>query len=358
MQLMVVVVVSKTYVAVFACWNPSAGITLHHRRIATPVLEKYYLLSALKGLLHLCQQRRREWLLHHLAAQQILHIYHLYVRQQHITIPLIQANIAILLDSRIIETLDTGSSGAEQHLGTMQLCQHYSSITCIVARSRVLLLVAGLVLLVNNHQSQSLHRQEYGRAHTDHQAEGLGAHLFLPELYPLGIRKLRVINAHFIAENALQPLGYLSGEGNLRQQIEHLPAFVNHFADQAYVYLGLSARRHAMKEADIMPVPFTADLVESRLLCIRQRQLIYHAARIASKASYFVVIGFHYSLGLQSGQHCGRHISLFQQPIAANLFHQLRVAHLNGCFHRSQFSQLQHQGIASRRLLQTLKEFV
>ena len=105
MQLVVVVVVSKTYVAVFACWNPSAGITLHHRRIATPVLEKYYLLSALKGLLHLCQQRRREWLLHHLAAQQILHIYHLYVRQQHITIPLIQANIAILLDSRIIETL-------------------------------------------------------------------------------------------------------------------------------------------------------------------------------------------------------------------------------------------------------------
>ena len=82
-----------------------------------------------------------------------------------------------------------------------------------------MLFIAGLVFLVDNHQTESLERQEYSGAGTKNHVVGILGELFLPYLDPLGIRILGVIDTQFVAKHTLQALHHLHRQCNLRQQI-------------------------------------------------------------------------------------------------------------------------------------------
>ena len=65
----------------------------------------------------------------------------------------------------------------------------------MVAWCGVLLFVAGLVLFVDDHQSQPLERQKHGTACAEDHAVWLVRELLLPNLHALGIAVFAVIDA-------------------------------------------------------------------------------------------------------------------------------------------------------------------
>ena len=72
--------------------------------------------------------------------------------------------------SCFVVSLDSWSCRAQHHLGTMHVGEQDGCVATIVARCGVLLLVAGVVLLVNNHEPQAGVGQEHARAHTNYHA--------------------------------------------------------------------------------------------------------------------------------------------------------------------------------------------
>ena len=82
-----------------------------------------------------------------------------------------------------------------------------------------MLLVARLVFLINDDQSQALERQEHRRARSKDDVIGIGRQLLLPYLHTLGIGIFGMIDAQAVAEDALQALHHLHRQGDFRQQV-------------------------------------------------------------------------------------------------------------------------------------------
>ena len=109
-----------------------------------------------------------------------------------------------------------------------------------------MLLVAGLMLLVDDDQAQTLEGQEDGRASSQDDFIGILRQLFLPYFHAFSITVLGMIDTQLVAEDALQPLHHLHRQGYLRQQVEHLLFTLQCQLDQMDVYLRLAAARHTM----------------------------------------------------------------------------------------------------------------
>ena len=122
----------------------------------------------------------------------------------------------------------------------------------MVAGHGVLLLIAGLVLLVDNHQTQLLERQEDSTTGPEDNIIGMARKLFLPDLDAFGIGILGMIDAQAVAKHALQPFHHLDGEGNLRQEIEHLLFLFERLTDEMDIDLGLATGGHAMQQGNIL----------------------------------------------------------------------------------------------------------
>ena len=63
----------------------------------------------------------------------------------------------------------------------------------------------------------------------------------VPDLYPYIVPALGVVDAHIVTEYPLQPVLNLGCKGNLRQQVENLPALAYLLFDKMDIYLGLAA---------------------------------------------------------------------------------------------------------------------
>ncbi len=118
----------------------------------------------------------------------------------------------------------------------------------MVARCRVLLLEAGLVLLVDDDQTEPLKGKEDGTARTENHVVGMAGQLPLPYLYPFGIAVPAVVDAQTVAEYALQPLRQLHRQRNLGHEIEHLPVLVYRLLNKVNVDFGLPRRRYAVQK--------------------------------------------------------------------------------------------------------------
>ena len=92
-------------------------------------------------------------------------LWHLYV---FISVEQLHKAIVALLCLAI--DLDGGRGRAQQRLGAVHRGEHHGGIASVVARGRVLLLVAGVVLLINDDKSQIAVGQENGRPHANHHA--------------------------------------------------------------------------------------------------------------------------------------------------------------------------------------------
>ena len=85
--------------------------------------------------------------------------------------------------------LDGRSGGSQQSFGAMHRGQHNGCIAGMVARRRIVLLVARFVLFVHYYQSQLPERKENGRTNAnDHLIAFIVQHI-IPYLHTLGIRE-------------------------------------------------------------------------------------------------------------------------------------------------------------------------
>ena len=101
----------------------------------------------------------------------------------------------------------------------MHVRQHDGSVAAVVSWCRVLLLVAGVVLLVDNDEAQVAVRQEHTRAHANYHARLARGEQLLPDIYPLVVAELAVIDEQSLAKDPPQALRQLSGKGNLGHEV-------------------------------------------------------------------------------------------------------------------------------------------
>ena len=106
--------------------------------------------------------------------------------------------------------------GSQERARLVYVGQHDRSIAGMVARSRIKLLVTGFVLLIHNHQPQAIKRQKQGGAHANHKGETAVQHP-IPDLHPLVVRVLGMVDAHARPEDLLQPPHQLCSERNFRK---------------------------------------------------------------------------------------------------------------------------------------------
>ena len=85
----------------------------------------------------------------------------------------------------------------------------------MVARGWVLLFEGCLVLLIDDYQPQTLVGKEDGGACSEYHVVGFGGQLLLPYLHSLGIRVFGVVDTQTVAEDMLQSLCHLHGQGYL-----------------------------------------------------------------------------------------------------------------------------------------------
>ena len=128
---------------------------------------------------------------------------------------------------------------------------HNSYAPCMIPWCWLLLLVARLVLLVDDDEAEILEGQEDGRAGSQDDIVGMGRELLLPDLDALGIAVFGMIDAQAVAEDAMQSLHDLHRQRDLGQEIEHLSVLLYLALDEVNVDLGLSAGGDAMQEGDV-----------------------------------------------------------------------------------------------------------
>ena len=142
--------ISQRDITTSAARRPAASVADQHRRIAAAILKKNDLLPPFDSPRHFLDQSRRKRRLHQLLSAQFAHIFDKNLRHLQIAEALMQLDKSKLPFLHIIISLHRRRRRAQQHLGAAALRQDERRISRVVARSRVLLFVRSLVLLIND----------------------------------------------------------------------------------------------------------------------------------------------------------------------------------------------------------------
>ncbi len=138
--------------------NIAAGITNEVRIVATPVLEKDYLLICIQRCLNRLIQLRAD---HHFSFNcHLPRIHDLYGWQQQTSVSLIHVHVSILSLFGIVITFYRRCGTAKQHFCAKQRRTINGGVSCIVPGSGILLLVGTIVLLVNDHKPEIFKGQQ------------------------------------------------------------------------------------------------------------------------------------------------------------------------------------------------------
>ena len=149
------------------------------------------------------------------------------------------------------------------------------------------------MLFVDDDQSQPLERQKHGTACAEDHAVWLVRELLLPNLHALGIAVFAMVYAEPAAEDSLQSLGHLHGEGYLGQEIEHLLALGDGLLNEMDIDLGLAAGGHAMEQHHVFLLPLRFYGVHGLSLCVVEYLHVF-GMRLSGmvEPSHLAVIGF------------------------------------------------------------------
>ena len=300
-----------------AVGHPSALAALHHRRKASAVLKQYGLFAAFEGFAYLGQQLWRERPGHHLAPLQVFSVNHLYLWHLHALIPLRHLYKTVLAGEGVVVCLKAWRGRAEQRFRPVDACENGSHAACMIARSRVLLLERRFVLLVNDHQSKPREGQKHRRTRPENDVVRLVRQLLAPHLRPFGIGVFGVVDAHTVAEHALQPLHNLHREGYFGQEIEHLLPLFYCLGYEVDIDFGLSARCNPVEQHRVFAFKQREDGVVGRLLRLAE---LLHVARLrlltVVQPSHFALVCGQYA-ALHECRNYGRcGVTLVQQSLA------------------------------------------
>ena len=167
-QLVLLLVVGQAHVALVTLGDPAAGLALPHRHVAAPVLEDDGLLSTVQGLLHGVDQRAAEMATHGLPFVCIPQVDPRDVRHGHIAETREQFHVPELPGLGIVQALHGRRGGAQERACPVQGGQDHGHVAGMVPWCRVVLLVAGVVLLIHHHETELRERQEQGRTGSHH----------------------------------------------------------------------------------------------------------------------------------------------------------------------------------------------
>ena len=196
------------YVAVGTSRRLTARDALQLGRIASAVLKEDDLASGLQHLTHTLYERVAEMAVHLAAVVLALQVDERHFRQLNILVSPGHTNQTVLTGKGVMVGLDGRRSRSEQHLGALLVSQHNSGRTRMVTRGRFLLLVAGLMFLIDDDETQPAEGQENGRTGTYDQSR-LRMELLAIYLSPEAIAHARMIDHDLVTKHALQTIGEL-----------------------------------------------------------------------------------------------------------------------------------------------------
>ena len=137
----------------------------------------------------------------------------------------------------------------------------------MIAWSRILLLEGCLVLFIYDDKSQPLERQEDGTSRSQYHVIRLVRQLLLPDFHTFSITVFRVIDTQTVTEDLVQSLHNLYGQGDFRQQIEHLLVLFDGFSDEMDVDFRLSTGSNSMQKYHVFLHHLHQYLIIGILLC-------------------------------------------------------------------------------------------
>ena len=139
----------------------------------------------------------------------------------------------------VVVALQRRGGRSQQHLGLEELGQYQGHVPRLVSGSRVVLFVAGLVLLVHNDQSEFFERQKHRRARTHHHiiTPRCPVQHVVPNFYPFVGVELGMVHTNPFAKNFFETRGKLGGQGDFGHQKQHLLTAGDGFLHQGDVHL-------------------------------------------------------------------------------------------------------------------------
>ena len=127
------------------------------------------------------------------------------------------------------------------------------SIAAVIARRRVVLLIAAVVFLVDDYEPQVLERKEECASGTEEHLVafgGVGGLGLVPHLGTLRDAETGVINTHLVAKIFAKAVDDLGGERYLGQQKKNLFALPYGGIDELDIHLSFARRSYSVKERD------------------------------------------------------------------------------------------------------------
>ena len=168
LQLTQKAVIGERYVAIFAARHPCTLPATHHRGISATVLEEYHLFSVVESLVGPADGGDGKSPFEFAGGAGSFHVYHFYFREFGLPETLQQFHQPEFSLVRLVIGLDGGSRRPEENFGAVEAGKHHGHIAGIIARCRVALLIAAVMLLVDYHKPEPGKWQKNRHAGTQH----------------------------------------------------------------------------------------------------------------------------------------------------------------------------------------------
>ena len=260
-------VVGQRDVAMGTAGRPAALGALDIGREAAAVLEQHYLLAPVEGLADLVQQEFVEMGLALAALGGPQGVGNEDLGRPGVAVTLREFRPAVLARRGVEPRFERRRGAAQQRAAPHEAGHHHGAVAGVVARRRLGLLVAGVVLLVDDNELQPFQRQEDRRADPDDELAPLGAVQPQVGLRAAAVGEFRMVGCDTAAEDALHARDELGREGDLGNQQQHVAAARQHFGDQVDVDFGLARAGDSLQQGRGFPGgKFPAQRIERRLL--------------------------------------------------------------------------------------------
>ena len=194
------------------------------------------------------------------------HVDDLHLRERPAVHPLGHRHSAIATPPRVVKRLQGRRGRTEHHQGAGALRAHDRDAPCVVSGT-LLLLVGGIVLFIDDNESQIVQRGEHRRPRAyDH------VDLAAPDAMPLIVsragRQPAVLYRHAVSERSPEGIRHRRCQRDFRHQHQHPAPRLRNPPGKAQVHLGLAAPRDTVQQSDVKHAFFRqrGQLVEGRPL--------------------------------------------------------------------------------------------
>jgi hypothetical protein len=187
-------------------------------------LEENHLAVPPQGIVHPFQEKGREDRHHAFLPAQIGDVHQMNGRLLIPILPSLQPNISILTSFCIMERLYRRCRTPKHYLRSLLGSQDDGNVTGMVARRRLLLPIARIVFLVDDHQPQIAERKKNGGAYAHYKPAAPIPKQVLPKGQPFIRSYAGMEHTHAVAEMLPKAGTRFSCVGHLRQKVKHLAA--------------------------------------------------------------------------------------------------------------------------------------